>query len=406
MSGITRNPCAAFALVILIACSAKDDASPEALGEGAMPGMKMEAGRGAESVTLTAAQIRSGGVRWEPAIAASVASTVEVPAQLTPNEDRTAQMGAPASGRVVSVSVRPGDAVRGGALLVTLQSAEAGMAQADVAKATAEVSSRRAAAVYARTARERADRLLAVKAIARQDYERALADDELARAALAQANADLTRARTGAAQLGVGARGGAMEIRAPFAGVVIGRQAVPGSVVSSGTPLVSLSDLSTLWLTLDVPAQLAGGIRANGPVSFTVSALPAETFSARVISVSGSLDVASRTLPVRALVPNASRRLRPGMLATARVEGGGVATAASVPDAALLRMGPQTVVFVARSDGRGGAQFEARPVELGARSGGRTAVLGGVSPGELVVVGGAFAVKGQLEKAKMPAMEM
>src|SRR5207237_5362057 len=118
-------------------------------GMADMPGMAMET-----SVTLTAAQVAHGGVHWEPVATGAVASTATAPGQVIPNEDRTARLGATVRGRVIAVRVRPGDRVSTGRVLVTLQSPEAGMAQSDVDKARAQAS-------YARSARERAERLLA-----------------------------------------------------------------------------------------------------------------------------------------------------------------------------------------------------------------------------------------------------
>jgi len=227
------------------------------------PGMTSSPPTDSNSVALSAAQIANGGIRWEVPPSTAVSTTVEVPGQLVANEDRTARLAAPAQARVLAVHVSPGDGVSRGTRLVTLQSQEASMAHADVAKAQAEVSSRRAAATYAKAARDRAERLLALKAVPRQDYERAIADDELARSALAQAEAELTRARSGAEQLGVDPQTGAMTLRSPIGGVVIARNAAPGAVVDAGMPLVTVTDPSSLWLAVSLPEQLAGAVR-NG----------------------------------------------------------------------------------------------------------------------------------------------
>ncbi len=193
----------------------------------AMAGMKSEGdstskkeggGTVATELALTAAQIQHGGVKWAAVTMGSTTSRAVVPAVVIPNEDRTARLGAPARGRIVDVKVRPGDRVAQEQALVTLQSTEAGMAQSDVAKAVAEVTSRKAQAHYAATAKARAERLLALKAIPRQDYDRAVADDEQARASLTQAESELARAQSTAGQLGAGstASTGEIVIRSPL----------------------------------------------------------------------------------------------------------------------------------------------------------------------------------------------
>jgi cobalt-zinc-cadmium efflux system membrane fusion protein len=376
-----------------------------------MPGMPGMAGTAdtadsSAAVTFSAAQVANGRVKWAIPEQSSIAGTVEVPGQLVPNEDRTARLAAPAQARVLGVHVSPGDRVAAGARLVTLQSPEASMAQADVAKATAELSSRRAAATYAKAAKDRAERLLTLKAIPRQDYERAIADDELARAAVSQAEAELQRSRSNAAQLGIDLHDGSMTLRSPIAGVVTTRDVVPGAVVSAGSQLVTITDPSALWLSIALPESFASGVRVGSMLRFTVAPYPADTFTARVQSVSATFDATTRSLPVRGVVTNSRGRLRPEMYARVWVEGPGRSTVITVPDSAVQRVDGKTVVFVAHPDGHGGARFEKRVVTIGATSGGRASILAGLSPGEAVVVAGAYAVKAQLAKAKMPKMEM
>ena len=381
---------------------------PDMPGMPGMAGTADTAAAASSSVTFSAAQIANGRVKWAVPEQSSIAGTVEVPGQLVPNEDRTARLAAPAQARVLGVHVSPGDRVATGARLVTLQSPEASMAQADVAKATAELSSRRAAARYAKAAKDRAERLLALKAIPRQDYERAVADDELARAAVSQAEAELRRSRSNAAQLGIDLNDGSMTLRSPIAGVVTTRDVVPGAVVSAGSQLVTITDPSALWLAVALPEAFASSVRVGSPLRFTVAPFPADTFVARVQSVSATYDATTRSLPVRGVVTNSGGRLRPEMYARVWVEGGGGgrSTVITVPDSAVQRFEGKDVVFVAYPDGKGGARFERRDVTVGATSRGRASILGGLSPGEAVVVAGAYAVKAQLAKGKMPKMEM
>jgi cobalt-zinc-cadmium efflux system membrane fusion protein len=371
-----------------------------------MPGMGESDSADAGSVALTAAQVAQGRIKWVAAINGSSAGTVEVPGQLVPDDDRTARLAAPAEARVLRVHVSPGDRVSRGARLVTLQSQEASTAVADVAKAQADVTSRRAAAAYAKAARDRGERLLALKAIPRQDYERAVADDELARAALSQAEAELRRARAGAEQLGVDVQSGFMVLRAPITGFVTTREVAPGAVVSAGTPLVTVTDPASLWLTAALPEQLAGGVRVGSALRFTVVPYPADTFHARVQSVSAAFDPVTRSLPIRGVVSNTEGRLRPEMFAKVWVDAGSRAGSITVPDSAVQRVDGRTVVFVAHPDGKGGGHFEAREVAVASTGAGVAAIIRGIVAGEMVVVQGAYAVKAELVKARMPEMEM
>lgn len=369
-----------------------------------MPGMPAST---KDTVHLTAAQIQKGGIRWESALMGTTMASATVPGLLVANEDRTSRLGAPARGRVLSVRVRPGDRVTQGTTLLVMQSPDAGAAQADVAKANAEVTSRRAQLAYATSARDRAQRLLDLKSIPRQDYERAVAEEELARATLTQSEAELARAQATANQLGAaGASPGELVLRSPLAGVVLDRDAVPGTVVDVGAPLLVVTDPSTLWLSIDVPEALAGGFARGSRIRFTVTGDEDDTLTARIDAVGAGLDPARRTLPVRALVNNASRRLRPEMLATALAEAGRPVPAILLPDDAVQQLNDQLVVFIAQPDAQGGAKFTARTIQVGSRLAGRAAVISGLSAAELVVVAGAFGVKAELKKGTMREMGM
>jgi cobalt-zinc-cadmium efflux system membrane fusion protein len=380
------------ALELVAACGARPESASAAVDSAAAT---------PNVVTLTAAQVQHGGVRWASVNGGDARAALEVPGQLVPNEDRTARLGAPARGRVVRVHVQPGQRVTSGQALVTLQSQEASAARADHDKAMAELNSRRAAATYARSARERAERLLAVKAIAQQELERARADDELARASLAQAEAEVQRTQTGMMQLGVASSSGAMVIAAPLSGIVLSRDAVPGSVAEAGAPLVTVADPSTLWLEMSVTDRAASSLATGAPVRFSVPAFPTDTFDARVTSVGGALDASTRTVPVRALVANPVGRLRPAMFATVWIEGVGRASTVSVPQEAVQLLDERPVVFAATPDAKGGVRLERRDVTLGGTAAGRVQVLQGLTAGETIVTAGAFAVKAEFSRAKM-----
>jgi cobalt-zinc-cadmium efflux system membrane fusion protein len=360
-------------------------------------------GRGAAThvLALSAEQIRHGAVRWAAVEPVTLASSVETTGQLVPDDDRTARLGAPARGRVITIHVNVGDHVTAGQALVTIQSQDAATALADDSKAEAELNSRQAAANFARTAHERAVRLLELKAGARQEVERARTDAELAQAALSQAQAEVERTQAILTQLGVSAMG-ELVLRTPIAGVVLKREAVPGSVVDAGTPLITVTDPSTLWLQAAATESLAATFRTGADIHFTVSAFPGERFDARVQNVGAGLDPATRTLLVRAMVRNPSRRLRPEMFATVWIGDGNVHSAFLVPEGAIQLLDERPVVFVSKPSS-GTTQFERRDVEIGARSDGKAEIVKGLHAGDLVVTDGAFAVKSEFARSKIPS---
>jgi cobalt-zinc-cadmium efflux system membrane fusion protein len=167
--------------------------------------------------------------------------------------------------------------------------------------------------------------------------------------------------------------------------------------------MLTVTDPMTLWLDVLAPDRIAAAFGPGANVKFSVPAYPGEFFQARVQTVGGALDPATRSLLVRAVVENRERRLRPEMFATVWIESGASQTGISVPDDAVQLLEQKPVVFIARPDRKGGARFEYREVELGARANGQTQILRGVGAGELVVVRGAFAVKAEFARSKMAA---
>jgi membrane fusion protein, heavy metal efflux system len=356
----------------------------------------------ARDVTFTPEEVQHGAVKWSPVEEMTVAPSVEVPGQLQPDENRTVRVSAPAQGRLLTLRVNVGDRVTRGQVLATIRSEAASSARADYAKAVAELSSRQTAATYARVSRERAERLLELKAGSRQEVERARTDEQVAQGAVVQGNAEVERAKEELGHLNVDARG-EIVLRSTIAGVVLRRDAVPGSVVEPGAPLLTITDPSTLWLQIAATEAVASALRPAALIRFSVPAFPDEPFEAHVQNIGGALDPETRTLPVRAVVSNAGGRLRPEMFATVLIEQGTARKGVGVPDAAVQLLDERPVVFVARPDNAGGATFERRDVEVGAKQRGRTQIVKGLGPGDVVVTDGAFAVKSQFSRSKMPS---
>ena len=220
---------------------------------------------------------------------------------------------------------------------------------------------------------------------------------------LARAGAEVSRTRTTLGTLGIEATDGAMVVRSPLDGVVLSREAAPGAVVAPGAPLVTVSDASSLWLEVSLPAAAASGLAIGSRVRFGVAAFPADTFDARVVSIGGALDPQSRALPVRAAVTSTRNRLRAAMFATVWLESGARTVSVAVPTRAVMLLDGRSVLFVAMPGAAGTVRLERRDVVLGGEQGGVMRVQSGIKAGELVVTDGAFAVKATFSRAKMAA---
>ncbi|MGZ5181344.1 MAG: efflux RND transporter periplasmic adaptor subunit [Ramlibacter sp.] len=299
--------------------------------------------------------------------------TVELPARLVWNEDRTQRIYPAFAGRVARIATDVGQPVRPGTVLAQLASPDFGVAQADTAKA--QVDARLAQKSLARQ-RE----LFEAGVIARKDLEQAEAD-----AARSQAEVQRAEARTRL----YGAKGGVdqqLALVSGINGVVVERNLTPGQELRPDQmgpgvpPLFVISDPSSLWVLIDARETEAGTLRPGASFELAVPSLPGEKFEGRVFAAADFIDPATRTIKVRGVIANADRKLKAEMLATARVErsiGSGVV----IPAQAVSLRGAQHWVMVQVKPGT----FEPRDVQLGYQGPKEVLVTRGLEAGEQVV---------------------
>ncbi|HMB55270.1 MAG TPA: efflux RND transporter periplasmic adaptor subunit [Thermoanaerobaculia bacterium] len=277
-----------------------------------------------------------------------------------------------ADGTVAAIAVDEGDTVRRGDLLVRLDSRETA---AELAAADAAVERHRAELDNLATRLERNRGLFEKGAISRQALDDLEADQKTATARLNEAEAQRDLA---ARQLDK------TVIRAPFTGKAGARSFYVGDYVSRGDRLFSLVDDDPLKVEFTVPEQYVDRLDLGSPVDVRVRSLPGETFQGEVVFVSPRVDPGSRTVAMKAAVPNADGRLRPGQFADVELEIERRADALVVAEAAIVPRGGENFVFVVDDDDRA----HERKVELGARETGKVEIRSGVEAGERVVVAG------------------
>ena len=183
-------------------------------------------------------------------------------------------------------------------------------------------------------------------------------------------------------------------VTAPQSGAITSLGVRPGMTVMAGQSLAEISGYSPIWLEAAVPEALAGSARVGQPVSATLTAFPGESFAGRIIAILPSAQDASRTITVRAAMPNPGLRLKPGMfaqvtLAPERRE------ALLVPSEAVIRTGTRTLVMIAQEKGG----YRTAEVRIGRAAGGRTEVLAGLTAGEKVVTSGQFLLDSEASLA-------
>ena len=346
-------------------------------------------------VELSPEAVASARITVAPASEGRLSPTLTLPGRIALDPRKEALVSAWMAGQVDAISVRPGDDVRRGGLLGTVQSPELGEAIAAYRAARA-----RDDAGDARL--ERLQRLEAQGVSSRSQVLEAEASHSEAEGALEAAEERLRI-------LGVDPSIGDphegehyvshVPLTSPIAGKVLRAHAAVGRNVSPGETLFHVGDLSRVWLLVDVYERDLGQVRQDQPVSFTVAAWPGETFRGTVEQVGDWVEPEARTIEVRVVVDNPDGRLKPNMFASATlsVEAQGAASGVVLPAGAITEVEGQTAVFVQMGDGR----FEVRPVTILERSASEALVTAGLAAGDLVVTDGAFALKSELEKSEL-----
>jgi len=198
--------------------------------------------------------------------------------------------------------------------------------------------------------------------------------------------------------------GGRMVIRAPLAGTVVSKHVALGERVSSETSILTLADLSRVWVWASVyERDLAALSRATRTGTLTatvrVAAFPGIAFPGQLDYVGSTMDETTRTVKVRAVVPNPDGLLRPGMFAEVDVDLPQASASLVVPAEAVVADGETSFVFVRI----GHRRFLRRDIVTGARRGDMVEIASGLSEGEQIIARGAFLMKSDILRAKMGA---
>ena len=204
---------------------------------------------------------------------------------------------------------------------------------------------------------------------------RALYEQQIATAESARADASDARAQIGDRM-----------IRAPFSGYASLRTVSEGAVVSSGTPLVTVSDLSRIKLDFTVPETQLSQLSVGRPIKAISAAFPDQPFVGAITSIDPVIDPASRAVLVRATLPNPGARIKPGMLMTVKVDVSS-RIADAVPELAVMGEGNERFVFIVLPDGKA----KRTVVKTGLRDGGLIEVTG-VPAGARVIGEGVVKV--------------
>jgi membrane fusion protein (multidrug efflux system) len=281
---------------------------------------------------------------------------LEIEALGTAHANESVDITSKVSNLVTAVRFAEGQQVRVGSVLVELDSQQA---RADLA--IAEAALKESTSQY-----HRSQELYSTKVLSDAQIEQIEATFRSNEARVASARAHLADT----------------VIRAPFAGRVGLRRVSVGSLVNPGTVITTLDDLGRIKLDFTVPETYVAAVAPGLEIDARSPAYPGESFAGKVASVDSRVDPQTRSVTVRAMLPNGSGRLKPGMFLTVHLKRS-ESDVLLIPEEALVPEQGDVYVFVVAGDAAA-----KRKVQIGQRRVGSVQVTDGLRPGELVVTEG------------------
>jgi cobalt-zinc-cadmium efflux system membrane fusion protein len=367
--------------VLLAACDSRPAAPPAAAPSAASNG----ADAGPADLVMDDVAIKA--ITIEALSEHSLSRTLTVAGKVQFDEDRLAHILAPLAGQVLDLRVKVGDAVQKGQVLFA-------------------INSREATAAIGEHVESHKDLELAEKTAAMTED---LFDHQAAsKIALQQAQGDLAKAKSHVARneqalrvLGLLSEAdidrfdGRVPVVSPIRGVVIDRHVTDGQFVQSdSTPMLTVADLSTVWVVGDVFERDLNLVMDSDSTVITTTAFPGEQFAGRVNYISDVIDPMTRTAKVRVSVPNPRGRLKPEMFASIALGVGAPGPVLTVPSRAVFTENGRSWVYVATGPGH----FTRRLVDIDQDEGAQKRVRSGLHAGDRVVTDGALLLREEEEK--------
>lgn len=350
---------------------------------------------GLGEVVLSPAQMKAAGIEVREVTPTILGPSLTATAVIEPNHDRISRTGARVPGRIAKVTAAQGDRVKAGQPLAYLESVELDQAWSEYAKAKGKLALAAANLKREETLFEK--KIAPEKDVlqARQEFSEAEADLALNAKRLRILGVEETR---------LGSPSGAVKnnhllivISSPIPGVVVEKTVTQGEMVSPEKVLFTVSDLSSLWVSIDVYEKDLSRLKAGMEAKILVAAYPDTEFKGSISYVGDFMDEKTRTVKARVSIDNKEGFLKPGMFATVSMDSVKEPMAEktiAVPEEAVFLDGAERYVFLGEGQGR----FAVRRVAVGRASGEMVEIKEGLKAGDVVVAKGVFALKSELKK--------
>jgi cobalt-zinc-cadmium efflux system membrane fusion protein len=342
-------------------------------------------------VVLSPEAVSRAGIKTAKVEVVDAQATIQLPGTIMADAYREVKVVPIVGGIVTKAHVEIGTTVKRGAPLATLFSPE-------LAEAHTKYLSMQAMLVADHQKLQRTQQLVEIGAASQQELEEVTAvhashatEVEAARQRLLLLG--LSRVQVEALKNPHQAVADVV-VPAPIAGVITGRAANLGQVVSMGQELFTVTDLSQVWVIGDLYEQDFQTVQVGSDAVMTTPAYPGLTLHGRVSYIDPRVDPQTRTAKIRVEVPNAQGQLRLGMYVTMAFTTRGGERTVVVPRAAVQTLGARQVVFLPAPDEEG--KFIARTVQVGPARGELATMRSGVEPGEVVVTEGSFFLRAEM----------
>lgn len=356
-------------------------------------------------VEVPGAAQRNAGLQTLTVERRTLPASIEVTGVVAPDEARVGHVRPLARGVVEDIGVSLGARVRQGQALVTYDNIELGELVGGYLSEIAAQRQAEAELEVKQQALKRAEDLIKLEAIAQQMLEQRRSDLKNAQAAVDSQKARVAKieeqihrfgvseAELGRLTPGQGESGHRTAshsvLRAPFSGVVTKFDVARGELVEPERELMTISDLSTVWVLADVYEKDLAKVRPNSNVTIRVDAYPGRVFNGRLTYISDIIDPQTRTAKVRCVVANPDGALKLDMFAKVAVATMDSRDAIVIPTAAVQQIDGNAVVFVQQAPER----FVRQDVEIGVSAGDVVEVLSGLKGGEVIAGAGSFYLK-------------
>ncbi len=336
----------------------------------------------AAQVMMDDEQISASGITVAAAGAAQIASVVQFPGEIQLNDDRTVHVVPRVPGIAEAVLVSTGQTVRKGQALAVFSS----QAISDQRSALQSAQKRQS---FALSVYEREKKLWEQKITAEQDFLQA-------QVALREAEIAVENAQQKLSALGVAAGSGTglnrFELRAPYDGLVVERKLSVGEAVREDTHIMTISDMSSVWVEVSIPAKDLPLMRVGAKVLVRATAFDAKA-TGTVAFLGALVGEQTRMARARILLANPQGTWRPGLFVSIEVNAANLQVPVAVETEAVQTLGNHQVVFV-----REEKRFVPRSVKLGVSDDKYIEVLEGLPPGTRYAARGSYIIKSELTK--------